>query len=80
MRESAFELIFADRRSATDWEWFKAESSIALGLSPGARDRLIRSSHGALRPANRSEPKRGPIADHAVDANLSAKRFEQDGL
>jgi hypothetical protein len=56
-----------------DWDKFMAASIIALGLSPAAKDRLIPSSRGATRSANRIARKRRVQLEHAVDAYRPAK-------
>lgn len=60
------------------WDKFIEASIAALGLSPGAQERLVASSRGAARSTCRTSAKRRSQTLHPVAANPPTRRYEQD--
>lgn len=78
MQVWGFELAPAERRLVMYLDKFIEASIVALGLSPGAQDRLIVSSRGVSQSTDRTSTKRHSQTLHPVAANPPPRRDEQD--
>jgi len=67
-----------ERRPTMYWGKLMSASIVALGLSPGTKDRPMTSRLGASRSTSRTSTKRRSRAEHPVKANPPTKLDQQE--